>query len=122
MKKIYLMAFLLVSMTAFAQETDKTEKKEVKTCEVADGFKEPERDKKNKKWEKRMRGNFPTLEEIKNHVAIDNDCDSSQVTLLRLSEQMGIGIYVYCVKGTQLTYKRMGTVIMIEGENPFKNN
>lgn len=121
MKKIYLLTFVLISFATFGQET-KSEKKEVKTCEVKDGFKEPERDKKTKKWEKRMRGNFPTLEEIKNHVAIDNDCDSSEVTLLRLSEQMGNGIYFYCVKGTQLKYKRMGTVIMIEGENPFKNN
>lgn len=121
------MAFLLVSMTAFAQQTDKTKKKEeVKTCEISDDFKEPERDKKTKKWAKRMnkfgQNNFPSLSDIKSHVAIDNDCDETEVTLLRLSEQSGNGIYVYCVKGTQVKYKRMGTVIMIEGENPFKNN
>lgn len=126
MKKIYLLAFLLASITAFAQETEKTEKKKVKNCVIEDGFKEPERDKKTKKWAKRMNrfneGAFPSLADIKKHVAIDNDCEESEVTLMRLSEQAGNGIYVYCVKGTQLKYKRMGTVIMIEGENPFKNN
>ncbi|WP_379861346.1 hypothetical protein [Mariniflexile ostreae] len=126
MKKIYLLAFLLTTMTTFAQEAEKSGKKEVKTCEIKEGFKEPERDKKTKKWAKQMNrfneGAFPSLEDVKNHVAIDNDCDNSEVTLMRLSEQAGNGIYVYCVKGTQLKYKRMGTVIMIEGENPFKNN
>lgn len=126
MKKIYLLAFMLISMTTFAQEAEKSEKKEVKTCVVEEGFKEPERDKKTEKWAKQMnkfgQNNFPTLSDIKSHVAIDNDCDSSEVTLIRLSEQSGNGIYVYCVKGKQIKYKRMGTVIMIEGENPFKNN
>lgn len=99
MKKIYLLIFMLVSIVTFGQES-KTKNK--KTCEISNSFEEPKRSKKNKRFEKRMRGNFPTLKEIKNHVAIDNDCDNSEVTLLRLSEQMGNGIYVYCVKGTQL--------------------
>jgi hypothetical protein len=125
MKKIYLLAFVLISFASFGQEA-KSEKKEVKTCEVPKEFKEPERDKKTKKWAKKMNrfneGAFPSLEDIKKHVAIDNDCEEPEVTLTRLSEQAGNGIYVYCVKGKQLKYKRMGTVIMIEGENPFKNN
>jgi hypothetical protein len=126
MKKIYLLAFLLTTITVSAQEAEKSEKKDIITCKIEDDFKEPERDKNTAKWAKQMnrfnKGAFPSLEDVKNHVAIDNDCDNSDVTLIRLSEQAGNGIYVYCVKGTQLKYKRMGTVIMIEGENPFKNN
>src|SRR5690606_32951122 len=104
----------------------KTEMKYNKTCEVPEGFKEPERDKKTEKWAKKMNrfneGAFPSLEDIRKHVAIDNDCEIFEVTLTRLSEQAGNGIYIYCVKGIQLKYKRMGTVILIEGENPFKSN
>lgn len=126
MKIIYLLAFLLTTMTTFAQEAEKSEKKDIKTCKIEEGFKEPERDKKTVKWAKQMNrfneGAFPSLEDVKKHVAIDNDCDISEVTLMRLSEQAGNGIYVYCIKGTQLKYKRMGTVIMTEGENPLGNN
>ena len=117
MKKFILLPTLLLSVVAFAQEA---KKQEVKNCEIPTGFKEPTRDKKVEKWEKRMpAGMFPSLSDIKDHVAIDNDTDASNVILLKLSEQGGNGIYEYCVNGKQMKYKRMGTVINRNGENPF---
>ena len=117
MKKIIFLTTFLISVVAFSQETNK---QDLKTCEVQSDFKEPTRDKKVEKWEKRMpAGMFPTLKDIKDHVAIDNDTDASSVVLLKLSEQGGNGIYEYCVDGKQMKYKRMGTVINRNGENPF---
>ena len=117
MKKIIFLTTFLISVVAFSQETNK---QDLKTCEVQSDFKEPTRDKKVEKWEKRMpAGTFPSLLDIKKHVAIDNDIDVSKIILLKLSEQAGNGIYEYCVDGKQMKYKRMGTVINRNGENPF---
>ena len=94
MKKLFLLPIMLFTVVAFAQES--------KSCEVSKGFQEPKRDKKIEKWEKRMpAGMFPSLSDIKDHVAIDNDTDASNVILLKLSEQGGNGIYEYCVNGKQ---------------------
>lgn len=113
-------------MMSFGQEINSEAKTETKTCEVPDGFKEPERDNKTAKWAKQMNkfneGSFPSLEDIKSHVAIDNDSDVKNVYLLKASEQSGNGIYVLCVNGTEMKYSRTGTVIHRNGTNPLSGN
>jgi hypothetical protein len=120
---IFLLPFLLISTSISAQ---KDENPNLKSCEIPKDFKEPVRDKKIEKMakmmDKRMPGMFPSLSDIKDHVAIDNDTDASNIILLKLSEQGGNGIYEFCVNGKQMKYKRMGTVINKNGENPFEGN
>jgi len=60
-----------------------------------------------------------TIEDLRKHVAIDNDCNESDIIFLRISEQKGNGLYDLCVKGKNLKYKRMGSVFMKTNENPF---
>ncbi|CAL2111104.1 conserved hypothetical protein [Tenacibaculum sp. 190130A14a] len=116
MKKLFLLVFLGITSLSYSQKTKSD-------CVIESNFKEPERSKKMKKMAKRMNrfneGAFPSLKEIKSHVSIDNDCDIKNVTLLRMEEQVGNGIYILCVEGTKMKYKRMGTVIMKNDKNPF---
>jgi hypothetical protein len=60
-----------------------------------------------------------TTEDLRKHIAIDNDCDEKDIVFLRISEQKGNGIYDVCVKGKSMKYKRMGSVFMKNSENPF---
>ncbi|MFD0963836.1 hypothetical protein [Pseudofulvibacter geojedonensis] len=119
-KTVLLLMLTLLASTLKAQET---EQNKYPDCQVSEGFKEPLREKKIVKWAKKMNkfneGMFPSLEDIKSHVAIENDCDINEVTLLRLSEQTGNGIYILCVKGKKMKYKRMGTIIQRQGQSPF---
>jgi hypothetical protein len=116
MKKLLLLILFFATTFTFSQENKSD-------CVVNSSFKEPVRTKKMKKWAKKMnkfnQGAFPTLKEIKSHVSIDNDCELGDVTLLKMEEQAGNGIYILCVKGKKIKYKRMGTVILKDGENPF---
>lgn len=45
-----------------------------------------------------------TISGLKKHVAIDNDCNESDVVFLRISEQKGNGIYDFCVNGKLMKY------------------
>ena len=38
-----------------------------------------------------------------------------------MTQGLGNGIYVLCVKGKLMKYKRVGTVFMRDGDNPFEN-
>ena len=117
MKFTLLLAILLTSSILFAQ----TDKKQPEPCEVSPDFEEPQRTKKILKWEKRMNkfndGSFPTIQEIKEQVAIENDVDIKNVFITRMVEQTGNGTYNLCVDGKKMKYKRMGTVMMKNGTN-----
>ncbi|MBT2623618.1 hypothetical protein [Chryseobacterium sp. ISL-6] len=60
-----------------------------------------------------------TIEDLRKHIAVENDCDEKDVIFLRISEQLGNGMYSVCVKGKEMKYKRMGSVFMGAKENPF---
>lgn len=108
MKKFLTAVVIVVSTMTFAQQTDK--------CDLPKDYQEPKPDKKIQSWLKR---GDATIEDLRKHIAVENDCDEKDIIFLRISEQKGNGMYSVCVAGKPMKYKRMGTVFMGAGENPF---
>lgn len=108
MKKFLTAVVIVVSTMTFAQQTDK--------CDLPKDYKEPKPDKKIQSWLKR---GDATIEDLRKHIAFENDCSEKDIIFLRISEQKGNGMYSVCVTGKPMKYKRMGTVFMGAGENPF---
>ncbi|WP_454046828.1 hypothetical protein [Chryseobacterium sp. Marseille-Q8038] len=111
MKKFLSALLITVSAIAFAQQTEKDNK-----CDLPKNYQEPQPDKKIQSWLKRADA---TIEDLRKHIAVENDCTEKDVIFLRISEQKGNGMYSVCVAGKPMKYKRMGTVFMGAGENPF---
>ncbi|MGV8913989.1 MAG: hypothetical protein ACOH1X_00930 [Kaistella sp.] len=111
MKKLLLTISLILPTLFFAQESQNDTK-----CELTDNYQEPKPDKKIQGWLKR---GDATIEDLRKHIALENDINISDVIFLRISEQKGNGIYSACVLGKEMKYKRMGTVFMKNNENPF---
>lgn len=111
MKKLLFTLVLALPMLYFAQDTQKDKK-----CDLPANYQEPTPDKKIQSFLKKVDA---TIEDLRKHVAIDNDCNESDVVFLRISEQKGNGLYDLCVKGKNVKYKRMGSVFMKNNENPF---
>ena len=108
MKKFLTAVVIIISTMTFAQQTDK--------CDLPTNYQEPKPDKKIQSWLKR---GDATIEDLRKHIAVENDCDEKDVIFLRISEQKGNGMYSVCVAGKPMKYKRMGTVFMGAKENPF---
>lgn len=111
MKKLIFTVLLAVPTLYFAQEAGKDKK-----CDLPPNYVEPAPDKKVQSFLKKVDA---TIEDLRKHVAIDNDCNESDVVFLRISEQKGNGIYDLCANGKPMKYKRMGSVFMKNSENPF---
>lgn len=111
MKKIIFTFALVVPTLYFAQDSQKDKK-----CDLPSTYQEPAPDKKIQSFLKKVDA---TTEDLRKHIAIDNDCDEKDIIFLRISEQKGNGIYDVCVKGKPMKYKRMGSVFMKNSENPF---
>ncbi|MBB6331098.1 hypothetical protein HNP24_002048 [Chryseobacterium sediminis] len=111
MKKIIFTLALIVPTLYFAQDSQKDKK-----CDLPSTYQEPAPDKKIQSFLKKVDA---TISDLRKHIAIDNDCNESDVVFLRISEQKGNGIYDVCVKGKSQKYKRMGSVFMKNTENPF---
>lgn len=111
MKKLLFTLALVLPTLYFAQDTQKDKK-----CDLPSNYQEPQPDKKIQSFLKKVDA---TIEDLRKHVAIDNDCEEKDVVFLRISEQKGNGLYDLCVKGKNLKYKRMGSVFMKASENPF---
>lgn len=111
MKKLIFTLMFALPTFYFAQETQKDKK-----CDLPTNYKEPVPDKKIQSFLKKVDA---TIEDLRKHIAIDNDCEENDVVFLRISEQKGNGLYDLCVKGKNLKYKRMGSVFMKANENPF---
>lgn len=84
-------------------------------CVVEAEFKEP-------KWNtsstwKRM---GTRVDDLKTHIAVDMGVAEKDITLLSLSEQMGNAVYVLCVNGTKMKYRRTGSVFRKDGEDVLK--
>ncbi|MBJ7880984.1 DUF3157 family protein [Gelidibacter salicanalis] len=98
-------------------EYAKMEHNKENSCVVENGFKEP-------KWNtsstwKRM---GTRVDDLKTHISVDMGVDEKDITLLSLSEQLGNGVYVLCVKGTKMKYRRTGSVFRKDGEDVLKMN
>jgi hypothetical protein len=115
MKKILSALVIIVSTMTFAQQTE-NQKQTVKECDLPSNYQEPKPDKKIQSWLKRADA---TIEDLRKHIAVENDCNEKDVIFLRISEQKGNGMYSVCVAGKPMKYKRMGSVFMGAGENSF---
>lgn len=115
MKRIFFTVTFATSTLIFAQQT---EKETSEPCNIEAGFKEPKGESKNQGF---LRKVDATTEDLKKHISIDRDCEISDITLLKLSEQKGNGIYILCIKGTKYKYRRSGSVFYRDGiENPYE--
>lgn len=110
MKKLLFTISLVLSGLSYAQQTEQNK------CNLPTNYQEPKPDKKIQSWLKRADA---TIEDLRKHIAVENDCNEKDVIFLRVSEQKGNGIYSVCVAGKPMKYKRMGTVFMEANENPF---
>ncbi|MDT0691573.1 hypothetical protein RM549_17410 [Salegentibacter sp. F188] len=87
-------------------------------CNLPADFEEAEGNKKIKGWLKRSDA---TLEDLKDHVAVDNNCSVDDILITSASEQKGNGNYVLCVDGKEMRYRRTGSVFHRQGVNPLGN-
>jgi hypothetical protein len=110
MKKVLLILFVAFSTASFSQ----TEETKTEDCVIPEGYKEPEFMKST--FLKKLNS---TVDDLKKHVSVENDCQISDVIVLALSEQKGNAMYSLCVNGKKMKYKRMGSVFMRNEVNPF---
>lgn len=110
MKKLLFTIGFVLPTLIFAQESKQNK------CDLPKDFKEP---KPEKKLQSMLKMVGATLDDLKKHIAVEHDCDEKDVVILRISEQMGNGMYSVCVMGKPMKYKRMGSVFMKADENPF---
>ncbi|ALR29112.1 hypothetical protein ATE47_00475 [Chryseobacterium sp. IHB B 17019] len=108
MKKFLTAVVIVVSTMTLAQQTDK--------CDLPKDYQEPKPEKRLQSSLKRVNA---TINDLRKHIAVENDCDEKDVVFLRISEQLGNGMYSVCVAGKPMKYKRMGSVFMGANENPF---
>ncbi|SHK54155.1 hypothetical protein [Chryseobacterium polytrichastri] len=109
MKK-FLITLALVLVIApevvFAQKDGK--------CDLPTNYQEPKPDKKIQSWIKRF--GAVTIDDLRKHIALDNDCEEKDVIFLRIVEQKVNGLYSVCVKGKEMKYKRLGNAFMRNDE------
>lgn len=134
MKTQFLIASLLMATLSFSQtQTATTEdgKKVIlnndktwqyangsnnkSTCNIDEDFKEPKWNK-SKSW-KRM---GTRVDDLKKHISIDMGVVESKIILLQLSEQLGNAVYIVCVDGVKMKYKRTGSIFRKDGEDALK--
>ena len=84
-------------------------------CTVADDFKEPKWNT-SKAW-KRM---GTRVDDLKKHISVDLSVDENKIVLLQLSEQLGNAVYVLCIDGVKMKYRRTGSVFRKDGEDVLK--
>lgn len=85
-------------------------------CKLTEGFKEPKSEKNLYNWLKKVGA---TTDDLKKHVSVDNDCEINDVVILKISEQMGNAVYILCVKGLEMKYKRIGSAFFKADEDPL---
>ena len=85
-----------------------------KSCVVEPNFKEP-KGNNSAMWKKVG----TTIADMKKHVSVDLEVSEKDITLLELSEQFGNAIYVICINGEKLKYRRTGSVFFKDGAEPY---
>ena len=58
-------------------------------------------------------------ERLRKHVAVENDCELTDVKFVSQTQSLGNGMYSLCVKGKLMKYKKVGTVFMRAEQDPF---
>jgi hypothetical protein len=110
MKTLVFTISLVISGLSYAQQTEQNK------CNLPINYQEPKPDKKVQSFLKKVDA---TIEDLRKHIAVENDCNEKDIIFLRISEQKGNGMYSVCVAGKPMKYKRMGSVFMGASENPF---
>jgi hypothetical protein len=111
MRKFLFIVGLALPTLFFAQQAEKNSK-----CDLPTNYQEPKPDKKIQRF---LKIGDATIEDLRKHIAVENEVELSDIKFLRISEQKGNGMYQVCVKGKEMKYKRMGTVFMKNESNPF---
>lgn len=78
-------------------------------CNLAEDFVEPEL---NSKIQSQLKRGRATIDDVKQKVAKDYNCEISDVILLSFTEQKVKAVYHFCANGTEVTYKRTGNSII----------
>lgn len=137
MKKILMVVLFLTSITTISQNIKATTEdgKQVmlksdntweyiketiqseNNCTLEKNYVEPKSEKGINSWLKKFDA---TTEDLKKHVAVENDCKVDDVKLLNISEQKGNGIYSLCVEGRKIKYRRTGSVFSRLDEDILK--
>jgi hypothetical protein len=132
MKKLFLLGLTVFTINSFAQDikattedgkkvilkADKTwkyddTKTEIKnSCVIEKGFKEPKYNTSSS-W-KRMGS---TVDDLKKHISVDMGVKQEKIILLEVSEQLGNGVYILCVDGQKMKWRRTGSVFRKDGED-----
>lgn len=134
MKKLLIISTLLITTLSFSQTkiaTTEDGKKVIlkgnntwqyanaseskNTCVVDKDFKEPKW-KKSGAWKKMG----TRVDDLKKHISIDVGVVESKIILLQLSEQLGNAVYILCVDGKKMKYRRTGSVFRKDGEDALK--
>ena len=139
-KQIFLTSFILITFLSNAQNKIATtedgkrvllrdnntwefidntvNKKEVSSndCNLDTNFKEPKPDKSIQSWLKR---GDATIEDLRKHIAVEQECETKEIIFLKISEQKGNGMYQVCVKGKEMKYRRIGSAFLKADEDPF---
>ncbi len=78
-------------------------------CNLAKDFVEPEL---NNKIQSQLKRGHATIDDVKQKVAKDYNCEISDVILMSFKEQKVKAVYHFCANGTKVTYKRTGNAII----------
>ena len=141
MKKLFIYSFIIFSSLTFAQSKiatteegkrvllrenntweyiDSKGKTETKIsenkCNLDNSYVEPKPDKNIQSTLKRVDA---TIEDLRKHISVENECELSEIKFLRISEQKGNGMYSVCVKGKEMKYRRIGSAFLKADEDPF---
>lgn len=132
MKKLFLLGLTIFTINSFAQDikattedgkkvilkADRTwkydeSKTEIKnTCVIEKGFKEPKYNTSGM-WKKMG----STVDDLKKHISVDMGVNQEKIILLEVSEQLGNGVYILCVEGQKMKWRRTGSVFRKDGED-----
>lgn len=132
MRKVFLLIVVMFSIQSFSQDIKATtedgkkvilkdnktweydqSKTEIKnTCVLEKGFKEPKYNTSGM-WKKMG----STVDDLKKHISVDMGIKQEKIILLEVSEQLGNGVYILCVDGQKMKWRRTGSVFRKDGED-----
>ena len=132
MRKIFLLGLTMITFNSFGQDIKATTEEgrknilkpnktwiydESKTdakniCTVEEGFKEPKYNTSSM-WKKIG----STVDDLKKHISVDLGVKQEKIILLEVSEQLGNGVYILCVDGQKMKWRRTGSVFRKDNED-----
>lgn len=101
---------ILKSNKTWSYDESKVESKN--SCVIETGYKEPKYNTSSS-W-KRMGS---TVDDLKKHISVDMGVKQEKIILLEVSEQLGNGVYILCVDGQKMKWRRTGSVFRKDGED-----